>query len=129
MNAITAARQYPLTRVLLVDDDRNFRELVCFVLLEGGFSVVEAEDGDRAIELLGSDVACLITDMGHPGMDGQSLLKEAKAKVPGIKTILVSTPTFAKTPNADRFLVKPIDPKELIRVCHDLLAKRDSGGL
>lgn len=61
---------------LVVDDDRGTRAMLRLVLELEGWKVVEAEDGQRALETLGpngSGVDVVITDIEMPGMDGVEL--------------------------------------------------------
>jgi len=60
-----------MTRVLVVDDEQNIRQVLVYVLEDEGYQVVEAQDGETALRLIERqhpDV--IILDMKMPGMDG-----------------------------------------------------------
>lgn len=75
-------------KVLLVDDDKEFRTVAAMVLETAGYSVVQAEDGVIALNLLGSERPDLIlSDMNMPLLDGRGLCKRVR-----------SDPELARTP-------------------------------
>ena len=87
--------QRPL-RVLLVDDDPVFRELLAFVLRAdvGAEIVAQAADGARGVELaekLRPDV--VLMDLRMPGMDGFEATERISATVPGARVVVVSSST------------------------------------
>ena len=62
--------------VLVVDDSVTIRQMVSFTLKHAGFSVVEACDGQDALERLGSArVDLVITDLNMPRMDGTKMIR------------------------------------------------------
>lgn len=66
-------------RILLVEDDRFLRELMSRKLIEGGFDVVQAVDGESGIEKSkegGFDM--ILLDLILPGIDGFDVLKAIK---------------------------------------------------
>lgn len=67
--------------ILVVEDDDIVRMLIVDVLQELGFSVLEADGSERAIELLedtNQRIDLLMTDVGLPGMDGRALAQKAR---------------------------------------------------
>ena len=74
---------------LIVDDEPGHRMMVRAVLEDDGWTVLEAESGERALTVLAEeaesdtypDVA--MVDMKMPGMDGMQLLKELQVRRPG----------------------------------------------
>jgi two-component system KDP operon response regulator KdpE len=67
-------------RVLIVEDDAAMRARAVRVLREGGYEVVEAENGAQAIGLAIKDVSLILTDVNMPVMDGWQLLRMVKAR-------------------------------------------------
>jgi CheY-like chemotaxis protein len=75
-------------KVLLVDDDPEFRIVAAMILETAGYSVVQAEDGAIALKLLTAERPDLIlSDMNMPLMDGRGLCQRVR-----------SDPDLARTP-------------------------------
>src|SRR5687768_9116305 len=77
--------------LLFVDDESALRGLMAERLAERGFEVVEADSGERALELLDQfafDI--LITDLRLPGIDGTKVIEAACDRYPGIVAIVVT---------------------------------------
>ncbi len=119
-------------RILIVDDEPNVRLVLATALGSVGYLVVEAEDGRKALELLGLagprfDLALL--DLQMPRMDGMELLsrlREAGIAVPVvILTAHGSIPeaVAAMKHGAIDFLTKPITPEALRRVVAEVIAR------
>ncbi|MGH9847221.1 MAG: response regulator [Blastocatellia bacterium] len=67
-------------KVLLVDDDKEFRTVAAIVLETAGYAVTQAEDGFSALEILRRERPDLIiSDMNMPLMDGRALCKRVRA--------------------------------------------------
>ena len=65
--------------ILVVDDDAHIRELLRFYLQRDGYYVVQAEDGQEALEvLLETDIHLAIVDIMMPKVDGYALCKEIR---------------------------------------------------
>ncbi|MDQ2674864.1 MAG: ATP-binding protein, partial [Chloroflexota bacterium] len=121
-----AAQAVPLAglRVLVVDDDRDARELLRRLLIEQDCVVSSAESADEALrELVNADVDVLLTDIGMPDVDGYELLRLIRAgRHAGIKAVAVTA--FARPEDRDRalaagfddHLAKPLDAARLLRV-------------
>jgi DNA-binding response OmpR family regulator len=108
------------TKILLVDDDPNIRQLVCLYLTREGFEVQEAQRGDEALKLFKAAAPSLILlDIMLPGMDGWQVCREVR-KVSNIPIIMLTAKdeTFDKVLGlelgADDYLSKPFEPKELV---------------
>jgi two-component system cell cycle sensor histidine kinase/response regulator CckA len=79
--------------VLLAEDDRSVRRLVVTELTRRGFTVIEAEDGAAALELLRKEkdrIDVLVTDVVMPRMNGADLAKAADRVRPGLKILFIS---------------------------------------
>lgn len=77
--------------VLLVDDDEGIRKSVGAFLQESGYTVIEAQDGADALQMLLSGVkpTFLITDFNMPRMDGGTLIREIVNRRLDIKSVLL----------------------------------------
>jgi CheY-like chemotaxis protein len=120
--------------ILLVDDDVIDRELfVDAINLVGSvYKVIEAENGQKAIDFLNSSPSLpqlIILDLNMPVKDGRDTLKELKAhpRFKHIPICIMSTSgahfdiLFAYENGANLFLVKPLDFKLLIEMLTSLL--------
>jgi DNA-binding response OmpR family regulator len=131
MNGRDASRAVP-PLVLLVDDNRDTREMYALVLSWSGFRVEQAGDGRRALEQatrLRPDV--VVTDLVLPGLDGLQLcqqLKESRttSEVPVVIVTGHSDPaTLAGALNLGvaRVLLKPCLPEQLAKEINLVLGR------
>ena len=108
------------TKILLVDDDPNIRQLVNLYLQKEGYEVTNADRGDDALRLFKADPPNLmLLDIMLPGMDGLQVCREVR-KVSSIPIIMLTAKdeTFDKVLGlelgADDYVSKPFEMKELI---------------
>ena len=108
------------TKILLVDDDPNIRQLVNLYLVKEGFEVEMAERGDEALKkVLASPPNLMLLDVMLPGMDGWQVLRETR-KTSNVPIIMLTAKdeTFDKVLGlelgADDYIAKPFDMKELV---------------
>ena len=83
----------PMNRILLVDDDAAVRQSMGRALRQAGLLVIEAEDGDAAIELIAGPAAfdMLVTDVRMPGQsDGVAVAAVWRRQAPGRPILFVS---------------------------------------
>ncbi|MBN1103993.1 MAG: response regulator [Deltaproteobacteria bacterium] len=79
------------TRVLLVDDEKDFVEMLSLRLNEAGERVTPAYSGKECLEVLGSrEVDVVILDIKMPGMDGIETLREIKRRTPLVEVIMLT---------------------------------------
>ena len=73
-------------KIMVVDDESRMRKLVRDFLVKQDFSVLEAENGEQAVDLFyeNKDIALIILDVMMPKMDGWQVCKEIRkqSKVP-----------------------------------------------
>lgn len=77
-------------RLLIADDEAVIRFMLSEVLGEAGYSVVEAENGHKALDLYNSDIRLLITDITMPGMDGFALSRAIREYNPDLPIIMIT---------------------------------------
>lgn len=108
-------------KVLIAEDDPGARKLLNRFLSQDGYSLFEAENGTRALELFGKvspDV--VLTDLNMPGVDGLELLKKIHTVSPETPVIILSgVGTMTDVIEALRYgaydyLKKPFDNQEVI---------------
>jgi CheY-like chemotaxis protein len=114
-------------RVLIVEDNRDAREMFRMMLELDGHQVIEAEEGCAGLELLRTgapDVAFI--DVGLPGLDGYEIARRFRAEGgAGNDRVLLVALTGYGTPDAlersrragfDHHLIKPVNPDALYRL-------------
>ncbi len=94
---MTPGRIQPLEdvgrRVLVVDDDADYRDIVCSLLAAEGYSVYTASNGRAALkvlDLLRPPPRCVILDLQMPVMDGWELMLRLRARQAAPPVIVVS---------------------------------------
>ena len=116
-------------RVLLVDDDAGARESVTAVLEQSGASVRAVESAAEAVETLEREPPdVLLSDIAMPGLDGYSLLGQARARLQGAQLPAAALTAYAGATDRTRalaagfqaHLAKPVDPAELVAVVAQL---------
>src|SRR4051794_3797679 len=121
----------PSAHILFVDDEDALRELMAERLSDAGFEVVQAESGERALEMLTEfafDV--VITDLRMPGIDGTQVIAAALERYPGIVGIVVTGYGTVKDAvdaikrGAADFIAKPFQFDELMHVLRKALEQR-----
>lgn len=110
--------------ILLIEDDRPYRQALRLYLESHGYSAKEAEDGREALVLLdgGLDVDIIISDYHMPVINGLDFLKALSYRVKGqdVRVILVSgnmtkeIEKEAKQAGAFALLSKPFDFQDLL---------------
>lgn len=110
--------------ILLIEDDRPYRQALRLYLESHGYSAKEAEDGREALVLLdgGLDVNIIISDYHMPVINGLDFLKALSYRVKGqdVRVILVSgnmtkeIEKEAKQAGAFALLSKPFDFQDLL---------------
>jgi two-component system cell cycle sensor histidine kinase/response regulator CckA len=119
--------------VLLVEDEDAVRLFSARALREKGYEVLEAEGGEEALEIVesGAHFDILVTDVVMPKMDGPTLSKKVREKLPDCKIIFISgyaEDTFRKNLDSDshiHFLPKPFTLKDLAQKVRDVLGKNN----
>ena len=108
------------TKILLVDDDPNIRQLVNLYLEKEGFEVSMADRGDAALEQFRQSPPDLILlDLMLPGMDGWQVCREVR-KTSNVPIIMLTAKdeVFDKVLGlelgADDYIAKPFDMKEVV---------------
>ncbi len=116
--------------IMTVDDSASVRQMVSFTLKQAGFDVVEAVDGQDALNKInGSGVQMVITDLNMPNLDGIGLIRGVRAQ-PEFKFIPIVMLTTesqiekkqeGKSAGATGWIVKPFNPDQLLAVVKKVL--------
>ncbi|WP_022666415.1 response regulator [Desulfospira joergensenii] len=127
--------------VLMVDDEKRFRETTRKLLMRKGFETEVAESGEHALEILeqegeGKRPDVIILDIKMPGMDGHETLEKIKAILPRVPVIMLTghgdrpSAKEALSGGAFDYLSKPCDIDLLAEKIREALGRPDrlSGG-
>lgn len=123
-----------IIKVLVVDDEARMRKLVKDFLSIKGYQVLEAEDGEQAVEkfMADKDIKLILLDVMMPKMDGWEVLKTIRqySKVPIIMLTARSEERdelqgFAL--GVDEYISKPFSPKILVARVEALLRRSFAG--
>jgi PAS domain S-box-containing protein len=113
--------------VLIVEDEDIVRDMMRDVLSSYGFNVLEAENGEKALEWDGEGVDLLITDVIMPGISGTELAQRFLKRRPGIRVLFISGYTDDEISQHGLlgenvlFLQKPFSPQTLVETVHKIL--------
>ena len=121
-------------KILVVDDEPRMRKLVRDFLTVKGFQVIEAEDGEQAIDIFfeEKDIALILLDVMMPKMDGWEVLKTIRqySQIP----ILMLTARGEEQDElqgfklgADEYISKPFSPKILVARVEAILRRISQG--
>ncbi|HEU4654209.1 MAG TPA: response regulator [Steroidobacteraceae bacterium] len=119
-----------MTRILAVDDSPSMRDMVRIALTSAGFDVIQAHDGEHALELARKGTFDLIlSDVNMPRMDGIALIRALRAEASYRHTPILMLTTDGsperkkegKEAGATGWIVKPFDPAQLIATMHRVL--------
>ncbi len=108
--------------VLIVDDDQDSAEILKRTLEKSGYSVLIAQSGAEALELVRKQAPIAITlDVMMPGMDGWSVLSQLKSdpatsSIPVIMVTMLQDRNLGFSLGASEFLTKPVNPEQLRQV-------------
>ena len=111
----------PMFKVLVVEDDRDLRQLFARVLQRSGYETLEAGDGQQALEVLEREfVDLIISDIMMPVMDGYELvrsLREADMNMPVL--MITAKDAFDDMrrgflSGTDDYMIKPVNVNEMV---------------
>lgn len=108
--------------VLVVDDEARMRKLIKDFLLQKGYSILEAEDGEKALEVFEENknkIGIILLDVMMPKLDGWSVLRQIRqnSKVPIIMLTArgeEQDELFGFELGVDEYISKPFSPKILV---------------
>src|SRR5207253_9757276 len=109
--------------ILVVEDEKDIRELVRFHLEQDGYAVREADTGESALTLVDAErPALVVLDIMLPGIDGLEVCRRLRAAEPTrALPIIVLTARAAEVDRvlglefgADDYVTKPFSPRELV---------------
>ena len=112
-------------RILVVDDERDVRSLVCHILVDQGYQVDQAVDGREALQKIQSQSPDLVVlDLMMPEVDGWQVLRELKALATRPRVVVLSAfgdLQRVTEAGAVGFLAKPFRFAQLVDTCQRAL--------
>jgi two-component system, chemotaxis family, chemotaxis protein CheY len=112
-------------RILTIDDSKTMRDMLRFTLVDAGYEVLQAVDGQDGLDVLRKErVDVVITDINMPKLDGYGVIRHMRADAGYDDTpiLVLSTEGDQKTREIGRdagatgWLVKPFDPDQLVEI-------------
>ena len=108
-------------KILVVDDESRMRKLVKDFLVKAGYEILEAGDGEQAIDIFmaNKDIALILLDVMMPKMDGFETCKEIR-KYSDVPIIMLTAKSDERDELAgfglgvDEYITKPFSPKILV---------------
>lgn len=123
-------------KILVVDDESRMRKLVRDFLVKNNFEVLEAENGEQAVDIFfqRKDISLIVLDVMMPKMDGWQVCKEIRAysKVPIIMLTARSDERDELQGfelGVDEYISKPFSPKILVARIEAILRRTNQKGV
>ena len=118
--------------ILLVEDDESVRDFVGFVLRQQGYSVLDAEDGPRALEIAQAyegEIDLLISDVVMPHMRGFEVAEALRRSRPVLRVLHISGYPGDEATGDVAFLPKPFSRETLLVRVTQLIERRSGPGI
>jgi two-component system chemotaxis response regulator CheY len=112
-------------RILTIDDSKTMRDMLRMTLVDAGYVVIQAVDGQDGLDVLSKErFDVVITDINMPKLDGYGVIRHLRADASYDDTpiLVLSTENDQKTKDIGRdagatgWLVKPFDPDQLVEI-------------
>jgi len=118
-----------MSKILIVDDEKEILELVDIFLRKQGYEVVKFNNGEDALAFMDEDagIDLVILDIRMPGIDGGTVLERLRRKEKELPVIFL-TGSVGGQPvkvKADAMFMKPIDLNDLSKKVKELLSKKE----
>ena len=122
-------------RILVVDDESRMRKLVSDFLHHEGYEVIEAEDGEKAVDIFfeNSGIELIILDVMMPRMDGWQVCREIR-RLSSVPIIMLTAKSDEKDElqgfelGVDEYISKPFSPKILMARVEAILRRTGTAG-
>jgi DNA-binding NtrC family response regulator len=128
-----------IRKVLVIDDEEDIREIIKIHLGNNNVQVLEADNGEEAINLLrdqapGINVGLILCDIRMPKVNGFECVDYIKKQAPGIPVVIITGyPDMEMAKNflakgVKDFLVKPVEKKNLLETVERFIACNNRAG-
>ncbi|MBI5154740.1 sigma-54-dependent Fis family transcriptional regulator [Candidatus Poribacteria bacterium] len=122
----------PRYRLMIVDDEPRMCQVLALMASRWGYEVQTANNGQQALEVLSEYPAeVVVTDLKMPGVDGEQLLREVRARHPETMVVMMTAHATVKSAveamkaGAFDYIMKPFDNEELRLVLRRATEHRD----
>ncbi len=120
-------------KIIVVDDEQDVRDVIRLQLEQKGFNILEATNGQEAIDLLRSgdnmvNVGLILCDIRMPKVNGVECIDFLKREAPGVPVVVVTGyPDSDLAANllkkgVKHYLVKPVEKEKLLAIVDDIIA-------
>ena len=119
-------------KILIIEDEKAVREMLCFTLKNNGFEILEAEDSNSALDALReNEINLILLDWMLPGKQGIEIssIIRSSSEIKDIPIIMLtaksdeSDKVLGLESGADDYVTKPFSPKELVARIKALLRR------
>ena len=119
-------------KILIIEDEKAVREMLCFNLKNNGFEILEAEDSNSALDALKeNEINLILLDWMLPGKQGIEISRiiRSSSEIKDIPIIMLtaksdeSDKVLGLESGADDYVTKPFSPKELVARIKALLRR------
>ena len=119
-------------KILIIEDEKAVREMLCFTLKNNGFEILEAEDSNSALDALKeNEINLILLDWMLPGKQGIEIssIIRSSSEIKDIPIIMLtaksdeSDKVLGLESGADDYVTKPFSPKELVARIKALLRR------
>lgn len=120
-------------KIMVVDDEQDVRDVVRLQLEQKGFNILEATNGQEAIDLLRTgdnmvNVGLILCDIRMPKVNGVECIDFLKREAPGVPVVVVTgypdsdlAATLLKK-GVKHYLVKPVEKEKLLAIVDEIVA-------
>jgi two-component system, chemotaxis family, chemotaxis protein CheY len=123
-----------LGRILVIDDEAHIRTTIKMVLTKAGYDVVEAEDGEKAIQEIKSGdnplmLDMILCDMQMPKIDGHGAIAYFRSQFPSVPVVVmtghpdIQAATALMKQGVADYLAKPLEKDKLLSVVQETMKK------
>jgi two-component system, NtrC family, response regulator AtoC len=120
-------------RVLIADDEPNLRKVLATILVREGYEVLQAADGQEALDLVDQGgVDAIITDLKMPKVDGMAVLRRVVADAPDVPVIIITahgtvdSAVGAVKAGAFDYIEKPFEQEQIRQVVAKAVAQGEA---
>ncbi len=126
-----------MSKILVIDDDRSFRQFLVTLLERDGYEVRALSNGLGVEQVLASEpFAAVVTDLYMPGADGIETIRKVKKQAPSLPVIgltgehLIENDPYQRAMRAfgaDAVMIKPLNTTVFLEVLRRVLSRDGSG--